>query len=223
MGQFGFLHLIVPRFPWDEGILEKLKAGGTILDVGCGFGQDLRLLAFEGVPITAMRATDNAAGIWDLGLELFKDKEKFEGKFVAKDLLNETETSQSSFLSQVYDVILANQLFHLFDWESQVKLGKNLVKMSKPDTWITGYQIGIETARSFPNMVRGDGESSLGGTSCFIHDEESWERLWQEIGEVTHTKWRIQSRLVDLKGWGLRMRIKSGGPGQKVMSSAATG
>ena len=40
-----------------DDILARLKGGATLLDLGCGFAQDLRTLAADGAPTESMFAT----------------------------------------------------------------------------------------------------------------------------------------------------------------------
>lgn len=63
IGQFQFLHPILTMLPWYHDVLAKLKARSSLLDVGCGFGQDLRFLTFVRTPTTALWGMDTNIGL----------------------------------------------------------------------------------------------------------------------------------------------------------------
>lgn len=58
------------------------KEGKSILDLGCGLGQDLRQLRIESGAAAKLYATDADQEVWDLGLEMFDDGEKPVANFL---------------------------------------------------------------------------------------------------------------------------------------------
>ncbi|KAJ5286788.1 hypothetical protein N7478_002474 [Penicillium angulare] len=125
-------------------ILECLKSGGVLLDAGCAFGYILRQIAIDDAPAANLIGIDLQRGFLDLGYDLFKDRDTFEGKSLASDLLNPDDHSLD-VINDTVDVSHAAALFHLFDWEDQVSLGTRQVKFFKKDAkqaMIVGRQIG---------------------------------------------------------------------------------
>ena len=70
-------------------MLERIKSGQTLLDLGCCFGQDLRRLVADGAPSRNLCGMDCNATFIDLGYDLFLDRETFEATFVVSDFLND--------------------------------------------------------------------------------------------------------------------------------------
>ena len=57
-----------------------------MVDVGCFIGGDFRQCVFDGAPSKNMIGFD-IADHWEVGYELFRDRGKFDGKFVEADLM----------------------------------------------------------------------------------------------------------------------------------------
>ncbi len=80
-----------------------------------------------------------------------------------------------------------NYVLHLFNWENQVKALKEVVDLSKgKGSMFVGCQIG---------HVKGGNH----GVRIWLHDAESWGKLWDEVGRETGTKWDASE--VTLKEW----------------------
>lgn len=75
---------------WPE-VVEAAKDGKTILDLGCGLGQDIRRLRYDAVGSSVsdgdsdgndeamnlnIYASDARKGMWDMGCELFIDNDQ---------------------------------------------------------------------------------------------------------------------------------------------------
>ena len=173
--------------------------------MGCGFGQDLRFLALEKVPTAAMWGTDTDVGLWEQGLDLFRDRQRFEGRFVRINVLDvaaarTTTADAAAAIHPPVDVMLVNQLFHLFGWTAQVTAAKNLIALSKPGTWIMGYQIGSRIGRAVPNIVHTDEGDQK---TAFYHNEHTWRQMWEMAGTESGTKWQVQTRPRELSEWSL--------------------
>lgn len=86
IGRWTFLDCTITSSPEYSNILERIRSGDVFLDAGCAFGYVLRQLASDGAPAANLMGTDLRQGFLDLGYELFKDRDTFEGKFLAGDL-----------------------------------------------------------------------------------------------------------------------------------------
>lgn len=51
-------------------------------------GQDLRRLAVDGAPTANMYATDIIGDFWDLGYDLFRDRDTMKAEFIKADILD---------------------------------------------------------------------------------------------------------------------------------------
>ena len=202
IGQWQFLLTPTPDLPFYTELLERLKAGASILDLGCCFGQDLRYMAADGAPTQNMYASDIVPEFWDISFDLYRDNGRFNAQFLKADILD--AESPHKELNTKLDIILVNQVFHLFDWERQVQAGKNIVTMSRPGAWVVGYHIGSVIGRAVPVKTTTGGVAGTAGSDTkFIHNPDTWREMWRTIGEETGTQWIAESWLRDLKDWGL--------------------
>ena len=201
IGQWSFLMTRTPALPSYRDLVARLKAGASILDVGCCFGQDLRHLAADGAPTERMYASDIIPEFWDLSYDLYRDASHMKARFISADILD--PASPLNELRGKMDIILANQVFHLFDWEQQVAAGKNMVALSRAGTWLLGYQIGSSVGRAVPNRTKTGGKAgTTGGTSKFYHTPETWQELWRQIERETGTEWVVEGSIRELREWG---------------------
>lgn len=181
----------ISSFPEYSEVLARAQAGDSVLDLGCGLGQDLRLLATDGAPPLNMYAIDISRDLWDLGFELFNDREKMTATFVETNVLDSISGLQK--LNGSFDVIIANQFIHLFDWEGQVSVIKRVVELSRPGSTLIGYQ----RAQVPPREI----ERQWG--KMYFHDDETYKSLWQRVELETKSAWDLKVRLVDLSEWGM--------------------
>ena len=136
-----------------------------------------------------MYATDLASEFWELGYELFRDRDKMKATFFTADIMN----AQTGFkdLHGSVDIILANRFLHLFVWEDQVKAIKALVSMSKPGSWIVGQQTGIESGIEIGE------KGSKTNWPKFFHNVDTFERIWRQVGQETQTTWVVEASATD--------------------------
>ena len=191
IGEWIFLLPGITAFPEYPQILQRAQAGATVLDLGCCFGQNLRFLAASDVPTTQMYAVDINAELWKLGFELFRDKEKMKATFLQADIFGQSSDLQQ--LDHRMDIIFACQFLHLFDWNQQVIAIKRIVGFSRPGSVLLGFQRAQVEAREIERQW---------GTMYF-HNEETFKKIWQQVGSETGTEWEVSASMVDLQEWGM--------------------
>jgi len=202
IGQFRFLQFSIALHPSYPRILERLKAPSSgpesaapvLLDIGCCLGQDLRKLAFDGVPGDRLVGMELEQGFIDLGFELFRDKKKFQGAMIAANVLDSSFDSLFEAMAGRFEVVHAASFFHLADWDLQVQVAIKILKMMKDQIGVIvmGRQVGSTNPRS---------HAAHSGHMRYLHDPTSLQKQWDEIGEKTSTKWEVKS-WVDLKSFG---------------------
>jgi hypothetical protein len=151
-------------------------------------GQDLRRLALDGIPQGNLIGND-IVNHFDLGYELFKDKDRFHVRYIESDLLFPTPEMQK--LNGQIDVVSIVHVLHQWDWETQVLACKELVKFSGLGSVVIGYQGGTDdiAKRTKLNTENGQPEFTL-------HDAETFQRMWQVVGEETGTQWDTEAAIV---------------------------
>ena len=92
------------------------------------------------------------------------------------------------------DVIYAASFLHLFAWEEQVRAGTRMVRLMRDDSLVFGRQVG--TTKPGVYARRTDT-----GRMRYRHDPDSFQKLWDVIGEKTGTKWKVKAELQKVKGW----------------------
>lgn len=186
-----FLLPSISQLPAYSEILSRAHEGNVILDLGCCFGQDLRLLAAKGCPTSTMYASDISGELWELGFDLFKDRGRMLAKFIQADILD--PDSNLAQLTGSVDVLMVNQFLHLFDWDKQVVAMKQLVELSKPGSLVVGYQRAQVPPGHFPRPWG----------NMYLHDEDSLKKIWSRVEVETASVWDVEAAVVDLSEWGM--------------------
>jgi SAM-dependent methyltransferase len=86
-----------------------------LLDLGCGFAQDIRKLAFDETPAENLYGVDLHNKPIDLGYNMLRDKESLKSRFVIADIFG--PNSDLKLVNGSIDIIHAWAFFHLFDLE----------------------------------------------------------------------------------------------------------
>jgi len=189
IGMYRFLDLsIVQRKEYPE-VVQRLKDGEKILDLGCCFGQEIRQLVSDGVPSENCYGSDLRPEFIELGYELFKDREKLKATFLPADIFDD-----ESPLTQIYSqmsIVYTGSFFHLFDRNEQIDVAKRVVQLLKPEpgSMVIGRQVGNINPREYSRS------GYAGEKGRFRHDPKSWQDLWDKVGETTGTKWEVEAEL----------------------------
>ncbi|KAJ5493300.1 hypothetical protein N7539_002046 [Penicillium diatomitis] len=197
IGLWMFLLPGIAAFPQFPQILEfARRPESRIVDLGCGLGQDLRLLAAHGIPTERMWALDLEPHLWRLGFELFRDEGRLQASFIHANFLEADVNDDDRFapLMGQTDLVLASQFLHLFDWDGQIAANQRIVALSKPGTMLVGFQQGRKQARAY---IRPWG-------MMYYHNRDSFLRMWETIQQQTNTRWTIDVSAVALQQWGMQ-------------------
>ena len=170
--------------PGYQDALLRVKQGGSLLDVGCCFGQDLRKLVADGAPAANLYGMDLCPEFIELGYELFLDRETLPAHFIAPVdilLLGDVGTANDEavcLLEGKMDVIHLGHFLHLFNWQDQVRAAKNIAKFLSPakGSLIMGHQIGGEVSGEFAIPWAEHEERS-----AFRHNKTSFKELWKQV------------------------------------------
>jgi len=188
IGGFRFLDLAISLSPDYPAILHRLKSGNeNFLDLGCCFGQELRKLAADGAPTDRLYGADLRPEFFDLGYKLFRDQGTLKSKFLAADIFD--PASPLAELDGKIDIIYAGSFLHLFGYDQQVAVCKRMVKL------LRDREGSVVLGRQGGNLVSGEHAHRRGGT-VFRHNAESFRKMWEEVGEATGTKWRVELEMM---------------------------
>ncbi|OCK74558.1 hypothetical protein K432DRAFT_386739 [Lepidopterella palustris CBS 459.81] len=190
---------------WAE-VVETAKEGKTVLDLGCGLGQDLRRLRAEVGAAAKLYAIDARKEMWELGCELFCDGKEPVAKFLCADArIRHPDNSNASlgdggWLNEIrgsIDVVIMSQVLDLFFWSEQIAIGRTIVELSNVGTKVVGCTFGTVQGSAGEHKSEGDL-----GFSRMYHDDRSFGTLWLDIGKATATTWKVEAELVELEEWG---------------------
>ncbi|KAL1968260.1 hypothetical protein VTN77DRAFT_2095 [Rasamsonia byssochlamydoides] len=195
IGQLRFLSFNLSHMPFWWRVFERLRADpkAGFLDAGCCFGQEIRFLANKGIPHTQLYGCDLEKVFIDLGYRLFRDEGRLGATFVVGDLTAEDEVYEESNLAKVLrgkmDVIFASSLFHMWDYEVQVRVACRMVDMcrDREGVMITGRQLGSLLGGRYP--ISGMKEGGI----HYRHNVETIKGFWHDVGEATNTRWTVEA------------------------------
>jgi len=211
VGQFCFLSLNLYRHPKYDAVLQRVKDGAKLLDLGCCVGQDIRKLIADDAPSRNLYGSDLLQGYLDIGYQLFLDKSFCQATFFAADLFDDGSTL-IDFQGQ-FDFVHAGLFLHLFDWDRQLDAVTRIISLLRPapGSVFLGSQVGASIGGERP--LRRESASGQ-NRKVFLHDPESFQRLWKEVETLTRTKWKVE---VD----AIAKKSKSGGDTQIEASGKA--
>jgi hypothetical protein len=130
--------------------------------------------------------SDLQAEFLDIGYSLFKDATTLKSTFIAADIFDNAVLSPLHQLEGKLDIIWAGSFLHLFTWDSNVLAIKRMITLLKPvkGSMVIGKQMGNVKTGEFVH------QGALQG-SMYLHDGESFKRMWVQVGEETETRWDV--------------------------------
>ena len=180
-----------PDTPAVSAHLSRLTSSpSTIyLDLGCCFGQDLRRLVADGVPSSQLIGLDIESQLVELGYEFFLDKATLRSKFfIANIFEGAAQGAPWTDLEELKaDILHCSAFFHLFPLAGQVRAANNIANLVRMGGVIVGRQSGSTKPSEVPAIKP--------GSTSFRHDLDTFQRLWNEVGEATGTKLGVDGTL----------------------------
>lgn len=145
--------------------------------------------AQDGIPTSNLYGSDLRPEFWDLGFDLFCDKDFFKAHFLAADIF--AAESPLDTLDGSVDIIQASSFFHLFSRDDQLRAGAKCMKLlkQKQGSMIVGRQMGRPDAANLGHVTTGN--------KAYWHDEESFHTLWKEIGDAAGLQLAVEMAFED--------------------------
>ncbi|KAF2202498.1 hypothetical protein GQ43DRAFT_448053 [Delitschia confertaspora ATCC 74209] len=192
IGQFRFLSLSLKQMTEYPEILQRIKQGAKLLDMGCCFGQEIRQLVADGAPSENLYGCDLRPEYIELGYKLFLDKDRLHATFLTADIFG-PESAFTNLKGQL-DFIFAGSFFHLWSYHDQKRVGKVVASLLKPQagSMILGRQVGAVNPGE-----RTSAKDPL--QSMFVHNVESIQKMWKEIGDDMGTTFKVEAKLTLLE------------------------
>ena len=102
-------------------------------------------------------------------------------------------------LEERIDIVYAGSIFHLFDWSDQLLLAHRVAAMLKPvpGSLILGRQRGNVNAAEYEHRTNAKG-------TMFRHNEQSFKRMWDEVGKNMGMEWAVEVWLEKDEDFGTR-------------------
>ncbi|EHA51856.1 hypothetical protein MGG_05841 [Pyricularia oryzae 70-15] len=218
VGRWLFIVPGLAKMPWYVRLVVSVAAnGGTIADVGCGVGGDLRRLAEDasaaanGGPSPRLIGLDSRPQHFDVGDRLFGPPPlcvEFESADIldwnryrphlppaARNLIEELKSRA--------DVVVLNMLLSDFCWEDQLReVLASAANLVKPGGRVVGYTLAVPDGKA--GVFRAPWERN----SRFLHDTWSFRAICFDLrllpGLSSDSSWDLEEvELFDLKdiGW----------------------
>ncbi|KAF7888821.1 hypothetical protein EAF00_009121 [Botryotinia globosa] len=193
IGDFQFLDIVITSFPYYPKLLSRLASPGTkFLDLGCCFGQIIRRLVYDGALPENLYGCDLRTEFFELGYDLFKDEANLKSTLFKADIFDEDNVDMKRLEGDI-DVIYAGSFLHMYGWGDQVKICKILARaMKKEGSVLMGRQGGGKVAKEVTFPLHEENK-------MFIHNAESFRKMWDEATETTGTRWKVECEEVQLR------------------------
>ena len=101
-----------PNITKHEHYKEIMKKKGTLLDFGCGTGDDLRQLIKDGYPKKDLLGFDLDWSSIDLGFDLYRDRSRMRGIFIV--------SKYPHFKHSTFDIVYSGSVLHTMRQRSNV-------------------------------------------------------------------------------------------------------
>ncbi|KAF2804189.1 uncharacterized protein BDZ99DRAFT_344316, partial [Mytilinidion resinicola] len=192
IGEFWFLSFSLRRHPAHAHVLETLRFQShtdpphKLLDLGTCLGQDLRQLAYEGAPISALFGAD-LLDFEAAGHALFCDLDRFTPGHYIKGNIFAADTDAEDALVKTrgsWFFVHVSMFLHIWSLEQQEEAAANILKLLKkePGAMAIGTQTGRLTAKNDklePPFCR-QGEEKY----VYRHNWESMVAMWQRVADA---------------------------------------
>lgn len=174
--------MLLDRHQSYEEVLERLKDSvnpTTFLDLGTDLAVNIRQLIQDGAPAENLHACHNLPAFDDIGFKLFRDKDSLKANLFSVNWSGFDAKGPLQALEGTFDIMNLNFFLDVFDHAKQVEQYQQLIKLLKP---IPGAMaLGKQAANRQHRHGNAEGR----------HDEESLEAMWEAIGELTGSRWKV--------------------------------
>jgi hypothetical protein len=146
-------------------------------------------LVYDGVPASQLYGSDLRPEFFELGYELFRDRSTLTSTFIAADVFEKNSGLQP--LEGNIDILFMSRFLHLFGRVKQVEICQRAVEILRPvsGSLVLGLQVGDLIGGEVPHTTNAEG-------IMMRHNVESFTAMWDEVGKLTNTSWKVEARLL---------------------------
>lgn len=204
IARWWFLKNIMAANPYYHDILAAARQGSTIIDLGCGFGQDLGRLRADGASGKCY-GVDERPALWDLGQKLFK--EPADRKWFREIDINSRRIfgagESISGIEEDACIFLLNDVISFWGVLNILGVFDTIRNASKVGTQVLGWVIGQEGDQETVGDAKMVGiQGFLGrGVILTLDEFQKWfsETLTTELDSKT---WVVEAQMVDFDTMG---------------------
>jgi len=204
IARWWFLKNIMAQNPYYNDLLAKIRQGSTIIDVGCGFGQDLRRLRADGAT-GKLYGVDTRPELWDLGQQLFGEPNDRKC-FREIDITSYWKWQPGNTLADIEDepcVFLLNDVVSFWGIERMTDVFDALLGASKVGTMVFGWLVGQEGNEEKVGITKIQGTRSPLSRGVIPTLDYFESLLGERLNSVDGTtQWNIQAQMLDFETMG---------------------
>ncbi|PYH40505.1 class I SAM-dependent methyltransferase [Aspergillus saccharolyticus JOP 1030-1] len=184
--RFLFLDFDLAHSPAYDTIIAHTQANHLFLDLGCGLGQNIRRLIYDGAPADRLIGLDLFPEYISLGYRLFKDEATLPSRFLVQNFFEDTPSMQQ--IAGKIKAINSGYFMHLWSWDMQLNVAKRIIQVMAPEKGAIarGVHFGRHAAGVCGHTVDG-----LDAESMFLHTPDSLTRLWEQAAEEMSTRLKV--------------------------------
>ena len=180
---------VVPRIKYNiyyQDVLAKSK-NKTILDIGCGLGQDLRKMSLDGIPQKNLFGLDIEQEFINLGYELFGDKSSNQITFITTNILDMQQFHQLKEKLSV-NIIYTSAVIHLLNKDDIRSLLANINTLLSEGGIFFGQTTGLKN----PGNIQDNS-----GRSRYLHSKDSLKNELHKVGFRNIQVTSVQRSLIE--------------------------
>jgi SAM-dependent methyltransferase len=195
--EWRFLESRLLSHPLYPSKIRPLLPHSKILDLGCCFGTDIRLLITEGAEPKNILGVEKFKQFVDIGFELFEDEEKMKDRFVIADFFTDNvKELVAQKINEPFDIVYAGSVYHLLLEDQGIAFTKLVHSLLKTGGIFFGQTVAAET----PTLT--DAGRERENSLRYLHSPASFTEMLQkhQFDDVV-VNWRDDRRPQGNK-WG---------------------
>jgi len=157
-----------------------------VADIGCCFGTDTRKLVFDGVHRSSIYSIDVNDGYWNLGFEMFGDKDILKVNTLFTDVSAKSFGEEHSDLTNKFNFVYTGAVLHVFAKDEAEQFVQNIYNLLvSGGTYFGSCATALEATQTTEPTPKKD-------KLRYLHSPESLEELLKSVGFTN-----VQTTIID--------------------------